>query len=807
MTRRNKAAKAKAEKAASDSNDKEPAKEEVPALTESKELEEPAAPQAETIEEPSQEEPEVEKAEVVEENEETKVRADENSAPEDPDTAALISDPLSSEERDALTRLRQHEPEVAALRTAVQQLKEKTVQSAVDLRSMCEDAGRIEGLLQVDAGILSSDAVSTHAEWPAEELRQARLLLAAVDAWEEAMQKGRLQITAQGGAEELCAALEALLDSFVAVKDAEQAARACDCACVERADLGVDAKTMTEKPLVEALLDKAIELRSSEEAAGRFRSLLLQDSKHRALCELRVEVPVELLQSGGSASQSAMATAQSKGLDPDEVAIQSKDLLKGVEEPQKMDATQLWHAVHTGDLEIVKAFVRRAACTGKSRDASGHSILWHAITFNHHSLARFMVETFPPGTDDGIEVDEVHQRRGDTLLHLLCLSRSFDAEAAALFKKLATKAPPAVFQKVNHAGLTFAHIAASNLNFWVLTFIFKNFQAQAKALVCADSHPMKHLLQAMPQPVPPPAYQPPVGFPDHFRVAAMLQQDSSGVVPYADVAFDVGPELKGVAAGRFLAHRVVVVAQSPKLYEMLETIPLTELPKEKIRAAVVRVDERISQEVWRSILQFIYQGTILQEQCTYLHDVARCFELLFAVLLFRLPEPLLHLAQHSLYVLLPVSNPTWALQVFQLCAQKEHFDNQELRPIRDAAAWLLLHSASKLFQTMDTKDVCETLEKVVKSVERSVFDRPRSMSVQGASVSKQDLIANSVQGIPQDMLAASMRGIPQDLLSQTLSNTMMGFPAQEDLLSRSMMGNVYGSCSGLQSQLTGFGQA
>ncbi|CAE6965629.1 unnamed protein product [Symbiodinium natans] len=137
----------------------------------------------------------------------------------------------------------------------------------------------------------------------------------------------------------------------------------------------------------------------------------------------------------------------------------------------------------------------------------------------------------------------------------------------------------------------------------------------------------------------------------------------------------------------------VVVAQSPKLYEMLETLPLTELPKEKIRAAVVRVDERISQEVWRSILQFIYQGTILQEQCTYLHDVARCFELLFAVLLFRLPEPLLRLAMHSLYVLLPVSNPMWAFQVFQLCSQKEHFENQELRPIRDAAAVVLMHAA------------------------------------------------------------------------------------------------------------------
>ena len=116
-------------------------------------------------------------------------------------------------------------------------------------------------------------------------------------------------------------------------------------------------------------------------------------------------------------------------------------------------------------------------------------------------------------------------------------------------------------------------------------------QAQAKALVCADSHPMKHLLQAeidglymlllqrrcihwghrptasvavsvrqclsqflhqqdaqyvkwsgrrmkyqvlslalvLLDRLSFEAYQPPVGFPDHFRVAAMLQQDSIGI--------------------------------------------------------------------------------------------------------------------------------------------------------------------------------------------------------------------------------------------------------------------------------------
>ncbi|CAE7763161.1 unnamed protein product, partial [Symbiodinium pilosum] len=54
------------------------------------------------------------------------------------------------------------------------------------------------------------EAVSAHAEWPAKELQQARALVASMDSWEEAMQKGRSQITAQEGGNigALCEALE-----------------------------------------------------------------------------------------------------------------------------------------------------------------------------------------------------------------------------------------------------------------------------------------------------------------------------------------------------------------------------------------------------------------------------------------------------------------------------------------------------------------------------------------------------------------------------------------------------------------------
>ncbi|CAK9075178.1 BTB domain-containing protein [Durusdinium trenchii] len=59
------------------------------------------------------------------------------------------------------------------------------------------------------------------------------------------------------------------------------------------------------------------------------------------------------------------------------------------------------------------------------------------------------------------------------------------------------------------------------------------------------------------------AYEPPPGFPDHFRVAAMLQQEPNGLVPYADVAFDVGPgtqfELRSVWWGSKDWHSEVLV--------------------------------------------------------------------------------------------------------------------------------------------------------------------------------------------------------------------------------------------------------
>lgn len=714
------------------------------------------------------------------------------------DKTVVIEDPLSEQERQALTRVRQHEEEVTALRGAVDQLRKKNAQSSVEIRRVCEEATRVEELLGVSPEVLSQDALQAQAEWPAQDLTEARELMAAVDTCEAAMQRGRAQISLNDTApdsrpEELCDALESLLTSFVGLKAAQAKARSSSCAMVCRADLGVEGRARALRPLADALLDKAVEVHGENGGNGTFaeraRGMLQSDSAKQVLELLGIEVPSELLEGAaeGKKPQKAAAaqySAESPAVGP---VVQSAAEQASVQLPGAGEITHLWQAVHVGDLATVKSFVDRQVCDGKLRDASGHSVLWHALAFNHMSLAKFILDTFPPGTTSGVEVDEMHRRRGDTLLHLLCMSKRFNPEAAGIFKRLAAKAPAVVFQKVNQAGYTFFQIAASTLNFWVLNFVLKNFEVQAKALVCMPSNPaMRSMVQAISPPTAPAPLEEPQGFPEHFHLAEMLRPDTDGIIPYADLAFDVGPDREGVASGRFLAHRIVVTANSPVLFKLLEKMEPKKLQQEKIQAAVVRVDARISQDVWRSILQFMYTGSLSSSMAGYGSDIAKCSELLRASILYELPKPLFTFAQACLYQLLPRSPPTAALQVFSMCAGEDTSSMDELCPSRDAAAYIILQSAHKLFEQTEASDTHLVLERVIQSVEQAVFKRSAASDARRQQM-QQDALSQSLSFSTQSL----PRGIPQDILSQSLSFTNKGTPFEmravpQDVLSQSL---------------------
>merc|ERR1712159_554466 len=69
----------------------------------------------------------------------------------------------------------------------------------------------------------------------------------------------------------------------------------------------------------------------------------------------------------------------------------------------------LWHAVHVGNEPMVQHCINTGVCNATMRDSSNHSVLWHAIAFNHMEIAILMLDRFPPGSDGGVDVLETHE--------------------------------------------------------------------------------------------------------------------------------------------------------------------------------------------------------------------------------------------------------------------------------------------------------------------------------------------------------------------------------------------------------------
>lgn len=389
---------------------------------------------------------------------------------------------------------------------------------------------------------------------------------------------------------------------------------------------------------------------------------------------------------------------------------------------------ELWQAVHVGDEAAIKGLIRQGLCNGVMMDASGHTVLWHSIAFSHIGIAKHMLDTFPPGSEGGCDLTEAHPRRGDTLLHLLCQCRPFVAETATLFKSVASAVPRAVLEKENAQGVNFVHIACSALNFWVLKFVCTNLAGASKNLCCHRATPLTAIAESIPTPTVPTCSPAAVPLPEHFQLAQLLGH-SSGRIPFADVAFDVGPEDSGgnnPERGRFLAHRVVAGAQSSVLLEALENLEVQDLPQEGIKACVFRVDPRISKEVWRSALQFLYTGAI---NCPFERDTARMVELLRACTKYKLPKPLMDYAQSIVFQLLsvPQTSPMAAFQVFSVTAgsAEEDFD---FRDVRELAAYVTLSRANEVFEQFEPPEVAKVLEKLVQTVEQAVFNpKPKSI--------------------------------------------------------------------------------
>eukprot|EP00929_Paragymnodinium_shiwhaense_P053116 TRINITY_DN26593_c0_g1_i3.p1 TRINITY_DN26593_c0_g1~~TRINITY_DN26593_c0_g1_i3.p1 ORF type:complete len:1180 (+),score=198.17 TRINITY_DN26593_c0_g1_i3:179-3718(+) len=390
--------------------------------------------------------------------------------------------------------------------------------------------------------------------------------------------------------------------------------------------------------------------------------------------------------------------------------------------PSRVTLNEFWRAVGVGDLRAVKDFTRQGHCNGTTRDGGDHSVLWHSIAFKHLDVAVFMVETFPPGSAGGIDIGEIHARRGDTLLHLLCQSDAFSAETANLFSAICAAAPASLMTAKNKDGYKFLQFAAARLNFWVLKFMLHNHADIALKLFSSeDTVPLQFVAQKVLEPRPPPAAQiTPV--PQSLGLAMLLDGDEAGRVPFADVAFDVGPDASDGrqetgSRARFLAHRAVIAGQSPVLLAAMLGLQLQALPHEGIYAGILRVEPAIPTEVWKSVLQFLYTGI---PSCPFEHEPVLMAKLLLACVLYELPAALSDHAQGLLFELLPRNPPELSLDVFLTCCRRP-VNDAGLRPIREASSYILLRSAPQALAALSPVDATIVLQKLLEAVEYNVF--------------------------------------------------------------------------------------
>lgn len=321
------------------------------------------------------------------------------------------------------------------------------------------------------------------------------------------------------------------------------------------------------------------------------------------------------------------------------------------------------------------------------------------------------------------------------MLHLLCRSNNFSKEAATLFKRIVTWNDGCLIPIRNNAGATCVDIAAGALNFWIVKFVLLNFPVRMKALICdtappvgsaATEPPLKSMARriAKPRPVALKAWPPQRR---DFEISKMLYPDeSTGSVPYGDVAFDVGvPGPDGKGRSLILAHRVIVASRSPVLLAELEKLPLKPLSSQQdngLRACVFRVDSRISKDVWKCVLQFLYVGGSFS--CAFSRDGDRLIELLRACQMYQLPRPLQEFAQASLSPLLPAMAPQAILQIFSIAAGTP--PDPSLLPMKEAAAYWAMRGAHELCRSIDPPQMASLLGQVIEAVEGAVFRAPQA---------------------------------------------------------------------------------
>lgn len=306
----------------------------------------------------------------------------------------------------------------------------------------------------------------------------------------------------------------------------------------------------------------------------------------------------------------------------------------------------LWESVVQGDIQMLQEFMTRGRLqSGRLCDMNGHSIFWNALAYQQQQVAMFLLHHFPPGSAQGIDLWEVHQRRKDTLLHLCVYFQYFSAPVAELFEVLFlgmgqvdSNSFQAYWNRANADSDTFLHCAAARRNFWVMRYVashageilFRNGRTSA----------LEVLLEKLEEVG---VSCPTADFPEMEVKRSWM--DFSRYLPMAEPTAFADMELEvqqSTGTYRVAAHRCVLGAASGVLHQELSAAG---------RVLLIDPLSCRSSKVLDTVLTFIYSSRI---SCDYREDGCLLWQLLCLCARYQLPEPLWRYARSAL--LLAVKN-------------------------------------------------------------------------------------------------------------------------------------------------------
>jgi len=488
------------------------------------------------------------------------------------------------------------------------------------------------------------------AGWPQTALRKIRDIVHVLTRWQQSEDAAKQVISNKTGAAEkaltdVVAVLEEICSNW---RDLKACAEATTGSTEERlrVDLGLGRRASAATPMVSAMLDKALALTRREPdllAVRRLEALLAWQADQgvrSAAWDLGVSSLLEPAMRELSECMQGLSPTTLEGSSASSAPARGSGALLSAPEI-------LWRAIVNGDVYAVESIIRQGGLvSGRTQDPSGHSVLWNAIAFQRTEVALLLLRYFPPDALHGVSLGELHQRNGNSLLHLISSFQPFPPQAEGLFAVLFERMPEAMRVHRNLRGQSFVHIAAGRLNFPVLRFAASSGLISLFSVADGSGWTPRTLLEqhlvGLKINVPNSTSRGHTAMPAWCAFGALQPPGLDKPPPFSDAVVQVSDKEKGKVS--LHTHRVILAASSRVWHDMMRRRSSI-VTKE---AQVLAIDPGTCNdaEVANFALRYLY--TSEADGCNFRDDAFKLLQLFKLCKQCSLPAPLLAWATHAL---------------------------------------------------------------------------------------------------------------------------------------------------------------